>query len=362
VTGVDGSGQAVFVSDGPPPLAVEAPGGAGVADLWVFTGPPATPADGVDPTGGFALDPAPGGMWWRVIRLPAPDATLPREQQFHHQAGNDRYSSIRPGMHATASLDLMVVTDGAIELEVDDGCVRLGPGDCVVQRGTRHRWRVVGDRPCTYVTAMFAVDPTAVAPRGDPALQPRRRLEGGAGPRRVVTGLDTDGRSVIVSDGPAPSSIRFANGAGMAQADLWQTGGALADPHQGGDREPLSLQLDPIGMGIAWKYVELPSVVARQAVDGAALRAEMAAVAPGMGATGHHDPGDPGNHRTDTIDLDLVLEGRVELELIGHGSVVLGPGDAVVQGGNWHKWHNRGDGPMRMLAIMIGAPMGGTAR
>ena len=35
------------------------------------------------------------------------------------------------------------------------------------------------------------------------------------------------------------------------------------------------------------------------------------------------------------------------------------PLDVVVQRGTWHKWHSRGDGPMRMLAIMVGAPLGG---
>ncbi|HEV8295830.1 MAG TPA: cupin domain-containing protein [Acidimicrobiales bacterium] len=357
VTGIDAAGQAVFVSDGPPPHMVDTPSGAAVADLWVLTAPPSDPADGIDPTGGFALDPAPGGLWWRLIRLPLPDQSLPREEQFLHQPADDRFSSARPGMHATPSIDFMVVTDGQIELEVEDGCVLLAPGDCVVQRGTQHRWRVVGDGPCTYATAMFAIDPAAVPQSFD--LVSRHLADAGAGPRRVVTGVDAQGRSIIESDGTAPNSIRFANGAGMAQADLWQTGGAVADPRQGGDAPPISFQLDPLGMGIAWKYIELPSSAARAGIEGAALRAEMAAVASGMSRTGHHDPNDPGNHRTDTIDLDLILEGDVELELVGHGSTRLGPGDVVVQRGNWHKWHNRGDGPMRMLAIMVGAPIGG---
>ena len=60
-------------------------------------------------------------------------------------------------MHATATLDLEWVVAGEIELELEDGCVRLGPGDCVIQRGTQHRWRVVGDGPCTYIVAMFAL-------------------------------------------------------------------------------------------------------------------------------------------------------------------------------------------------------------
>ena len=85
----------------------------------------------------------------------------------------------------------------------------------------------------------------------------------------------------------------------------------------------------------------------------------MTELAAGMSTTGHHDPSDPGLHRTDTIDLDIILEGDVELELPGGGSVRLGQGDVVVQRGTWHKWHNRGAGPMRMLAILVGAPLGG---
>ena len=63
-------------------------------------------------------------------------------------------------------------------------------------------------------------------------------------------------------------------------------------------------------------------------------------------------------HLTDTIDLDLILEGELELELPGAGSVRVKAGDVVVQRGTWHKWTNRSD-RTRMIAIMIGAPLGG---
>jgi len=55
-----------------------------------------------------------------------------------------------PGMHTTDSTDFGVVLSGNLVLEVDDGAeVVLSPGDVVVQNGTRHRWRVVGDVPAT---------------------------------------------------------------------------------------------------------------------------------------------------------------------------------------------------------------------
>jgi hypothetical protein len=221
-----------------------------------------------------------------------------------------------------------------------------------------HRWRVIGDGPCTYLTAMLATDPAATPPTID--LAPRASVRStGQGPRRVVTGVDPLGRSIIVSDGEAPATVVFEHGAGMMYSQLWETGGAVGHPLQGGDTPAPYLQLDPLGMGVSWKYLVIPPDAARRTIDGPKLRAEMQTVASGMSSTGHHDPDDPGNHRTDTIDLDYILEGDVELELPGHGSVRLGPGDCVVQRGNWHKWHNRGDTPMRMIAILVGAPIGG---
>jgi uncharacterized cupin superfamily protein len=55
-----------------------------------------------------------------------------------------------PGMHRTDTTDFGVLLSGNIVVEVDDGAeVLLSPGDVVVQNGTRHRWRVVGDVPAT---------------------------------------------------------------------------------------------------------------------------------------------------------------------------------------------------------------------
>jgi mannose-6-phosphate isomerase-like protein (cupin superfamily) len=360
VTGIDEHGQAVFVSDGPAPKTVSAPGGFGCAELWALAGPPADPAAGIDPRPGpFVLEPEPGGLTWRIISLPVPDQSLPREQQFLHSEGDPHFTDAKQGRHTTDTIDFEIILSGQIELELDEGCVRLGPGDCVVQRGTRHRWRVVGSEPCVYSAVMARTDPGAqpapfdLAPR--PAAAPT-----GASPRRVVTGLDGRGRSVFVTDGEAPGTFAFTHGAGMSYTSLFETGGAIASPLQGGDAVRPWLQLDPLGMGISWKLITIPGDDDRARIDGPALRSELTVLAPGMAATGHHDPDDLGNHRTDTIDLDIILEGDVELELPGHGSVRLTAGDCVVQRGNWHKWHNRGSGPMRMVALLVGAPIGGT--
>ena len=60
-----------------------------------------------------------------------------------------------PGMHTTDTVDLDFVLAGEIWLELDDGEeVRLGPGDCVIQNGTRHAWHNRTNEPTTILTAL----------------------------------------------------------------------------------------------------------------------------------------------------------------------------------------------------------------
>ena len=68
------------------------------------------------------------------------------------------YDPDRPGMHTTQTVDVGVVLDGQLVLELDDGEVLLGPGDVIVQNGTRHAWRNRGDRNCTMAFVMIGAD------------------------------------------------------------------------------------------------------------------------------------------------------------------------------------------------------------
>jgi quercetin dioxygenase-like cupin family protein len=282
VTVVDGEGAA-FASDGPPPNLVAGGGGFGVGEVLWLDGPPTSVDDGGDrTTPGYPLEPPPGGLSSRIISMPPNGEWLRVE-------GDDPDA---PGMHATDTLDLMVVLDGEIILGLPDGERTLHAGDAVVQQGTAHRWKVSGDRPCTYWVTM--VRPVAVA--GGAAALPIRE-EGDSPVRRVVTAAGVDG--------PAPSGVR---GAGVTLVDIWQTGGPVAAVDQGGDVPP-PWALEPAGGGIAFRWFEMPV----------------------------HDVGEEGWHTTSTIDIDVVLSGRMALELPG-SRVELGPGDVVIQRGTNHRW------------------------
>lgn len=53
-----------------------------------------------------------------------------------------------PGMHRTESIDYVIVLDGDIYLELDDGAeVLMRRHDVVVQLGTRHAWHNRSEKP-----------------------------------------------------------------------------------------------------------------------------------------------------------------------------------------------------------------------
>jgi quercetin dioxygenase-like cupin family protein len=43
-------------------------------------------------------------------------------------------------------------------MELEEGGVHLEPGDVVIQRGTLHNWRCIGDRPCVMAFILIATE------------------------------------------------------------------------------------------------------------------------------------------------------------------------------------------------------------
>jgi mannose-6-phosphate isomerase-like protein (cupin superfamily) len=122
----------MVVSDGPPPVeGTWTSEKANGADLWFLPQVPVDLSDQRDPISGYvAMDfPPPGGVIVRILTW-QPGFSYP--------------------MHQSATIDFLFVITGRLELILDNGTSTLGPGDCVVQRGTTHAWRVLGDVPCTF--------------------------------------------------------------------------------------------------------------------------------------------------------------------------------------------------------------------
>ncbi len=166
VTGHDAEGKAVFVSDERvPPVTLALLPGSEFHRLWGADEAPRFPDDGALPAH-HAYFPPVGGFRFGFFTVP-PDggagapadldvsaALAELEERLPGLAGHMEVDD--PGMHTTATIDFEVVLSGQVTLELDDGRKRtMGPGDTVVQNGTRHRWSNSGAEPA--VLAVFIV-------------------------------------------------------------------------------------------------------------------------------------------------------------------------------------------------------------
>jgi quercetin dioxygenase-like cupin family protein len=172
-------------------------------------------------------------------------------------------------------------------------------------------------------------------------------------PRLIVTGRESDGTSVFVTDKPVDPIVVDAI-PGSEIYLLWGTEDGTAtvgtEP-----RQPKVLPYFPGtgGTRILFHRWAPESSVPEVVGDPAAQAAEVAEKLPGLLDVFEPDQG--GMHTTDSVDYGICLEGELHLELDNGKEVRLTPGACVVQQGTRHAWHNRSDKPALMCYVLIGA-------
>lgn len=168
--------------------------------------------------------------------------------------------------------------------------------------------------------------------------------------RRIVTGHNARGRSMIASDGPSPHVLTLPGRPDFALTDLWVSGGAPASNAGSADAAKRRITLEPPTNGTIFRVVEFPSDAAAGAFDRqAAFRAMGAGHAMDPDASRH-----PGMHKTDTVDYAIVLSGEI-WALMDEGETLMRAGDTLVQRGTNHAWSNRSDQPCLVAFILVSA-------
>lgn len=153
-------------------------------------------------------------------------------------------------------------------------------------------------------------------------------------PRRIVTGHDATGTSVIVSDGPVPVTRELPQD-GVAFHEIWVTDTAPALIGAGAD-DPTTgtITVPPPTHGTRIRINEfLPGHL-----DERGLQSPV--------------------HRTESIDYGIVLEGEITL-ILDASERTARAGDIVVQRGTDHAWANRGDTTARVAFVLVGGEYGG---
>jgi hypothetical protein len=148
--------------------------------------------------------------------------------------------------------------------------------------------------------------------------------------RRVVTGHDADGKSVVLSDGPPPQHHPMQGpSVGADFVEIWSTPRPVPQLTSTEASEPNERA-----------FTIMPP-------SGHLLR--LISIYP---------PKDGGHrtvmHRTKTLDYVVVIEGEVVL-ILTDSEVVLKKGDVVVQRGTDHAWENRSDTVALMAFFHIDA-------
>jgi mannose-6-phosphate isomerase-like protein (cupin superfamily) len=164
LTGRDANGKSVFKSVDVTSKVVNIDSNPGLTfyENYITDGVPQLTGLEADPMLKGTRDfPGPGGTLFRLISYPPkrPEGYKPppgvtfesglRELSEKVPGMGDHFERDNPGFHTTDTVDYGVVVRGEMTLELDDGQkVHLKQGDCVIQNGTRHRWRNPLPEPC----------------------------------------------------------------------------------------------------------------------------------------------------------------------------------------------------------------------
>lgn len=171
--------------------------------------------------------------------------------------------------------------------------------------------------------------------------------------RRVVADNDSDGRSRILIDGAAAKLIAVEE-AGLAE--IWTAElqpGKLFDATDRLSVENLNLEPDGGAVKVRW-FTAPPEDKSKTAEE------LEASAAFGFGAVGaSHCRVDtarhPMMHKTDSLDIIVLVKGEVDMLLDQGEAASLKPGDVVIQRATNHAWVNKGSETALLVAILINA-------
>jgi mannose-6-phosphate isomerase-like protein (cupin superfamily) len=174
LTGRDDSGKSVFKSFDVTSkiVTLDSRPGAAYYEMYATDGIPNITGQEPDPMPthkGFF--PAAGATFFLMVQFPPRPAegTKPDPHAYENfleelsqkfPGMEKHFERDNPGMHTTDTVDYGILVRGEMILELDDGkTVHLHQGDCVVQNGTRHRWRNPSSEPALMAFVLIGAKP-----------------------------------------------------------------------------------------------------------------------------------------------------------------------------------------------------------
>lgn len=184
----------------------------------------------------------------------------------------------------------------------------------------------------------------------DAGSRQRTVAEAGHKPvRRIVTGENAAGRSIVIADGPTPNGVVFAHGPQCAQV-IWTTEPGAPSFEEGHDPAPADrrFKIGPVAGGTLLRIVDFPP---DELYDLAKAKDFLTEIG-GADAIDHNNPRHFFFHKTDTVDYAIILEGEI-FALLDEDEVLMKAGDVLIQRATNHSWSNRSGRNCRIAFVLI---------
>lgn len=172
--------------------------------------------------------------------------------------------------------------------------------------------------------------------------------------RRVITGEDASGDSIIIVDGPPSSTTGPVELGGLFE--IWHDAASgVLDAQSAADLGPARpvLSPDPGKVRVRWFVINPRPEGVPDDQFNALVRERFAAFDAADHLTDQSKH--PAMHRTSSLDVICLLQGEVDL-ILDKARTRIKPGQIVIQRGTSHGWEAIG-GPALLLAVLINRPL-----
>ena len=133
-------GRSVVTQDTADLVVIRPTVGVTLHEVWRQDGIPATVDGAANPSSAGALEAPPHGAVIRMLTIEPFDDTL---------------GSWTPHLHCDDSLHVITMTEGELDIVLEDGVVQLKPGDSIVLPGSMHDLRNLSGSTATFVYTSF---------------------------------------------------------------------------------------------------------------------------------------------------------------------------------------------------------------
>ncbi|MGE0181713.1 MAG: cupin domain-containing protein [Parvularculaceae bacterium] len=173
--------------------------------------------------------------------------------------------------------------------------------------------------------------------------------------RRIVTEDDPQGRSSVLIDGKAAKVLAVEEG-GLAEIWTAALGAGILAGEDALAEQDVRLEPQPGAVKVRWFTV--PAEDDGATAEEREIKASFGFAACGASAARVDTTRHPMMHKTDTLDVIILVKGSVDLLLDEGEATSLKPGDVVIQRATNHAWVNRGDETAVLVAVLINAASG----